>query len=217
MALTARLTRSIGHEIRNPLNNITLAMDALEHEVSSTEPVKAYIDIIKRNVDRISNLIRELLESSRPAAVDLQLVSTSHITNTVRVNTLDRFRLREVSLEIAGRDHQIQADPVQFATALTNIVINALEAIRTENGKVQLIVDTSEGGIRFQIIDNGIGMTEEEQELLFDPFYTNKKGGIGLGLTLALNIIEAHKGSIEVRSSKGKGSVFEILIPLGSV
>jgi signal transduction histidine kinase len=192
-------------------------MDALEHEVSSTEPVKAYIDIIKRNVDRISNLIRELLESSRPAAVDLQLVSTSHITNTVRVNTLDRFRLREVSLEIAGRDHQIQADPVQFATALTNIVINALEAIRTENGKVQLIVDTSEGGIRFQIIDNGIGMTEEEQELLFDPFYTNKKGGIGLGLTLALNIIEAHKGSIEVRSSKGKGSVFEILIPLGSV
>ena len=107
MALTARLTRSIGHEIRNPLNNITLAIDALEHESEKTDDVAVYIDILKRNVDRISRLIRELLESSRPASVHLQSTTVGTITTQVKKNTMDRFKLRGVELEIRDTEKEI--------------------------------------------------------------------------------------------------------------
>lgn len=214
MALTARLTRSIGHEIRNPLNNITLAIDALQHESEASEASNAYIDILKRNVDRISKLIRELLESSRPAAVELQEISAKVITDKVKTNTRDRFRLRGVKLEVADFDRSIKihADPVQFSTALSNLVINALEAIKEKDGEVSIDVCPETSDCLFRIRDNGIGMNEDELEVLFDPFYTNKKGGIGLGLTLAQNIIAAHNGSIRVKSSKGKGTTFDVRI-----
>lgn len=215
MALTARLTRSIGHEIRNPLYNITLAIDAIEHETEASGELSSYIAILKRNVDRISTLIRELLESSRPASVDIQNTTAEIITSQIRKTTLDRFKLREIDLEISLPENEIKlnADPVQLPTALSNLVINALEAIKEPNGKVSIEVESKDDFCFFRISDSGIGMDEEEQKLLFDPFYTNKKGGLGLGLTLAQNIIAAHQGKIEVQSKKGEGSTFIIALP----
>lgn len=216
LAMISRLTRSLGHEVRNPLNNILLSLSTLKEECD--EEHQLYVDIIERNADRINELITELLNSSKQASLELSAVSIRSIITGLLQLSGDRFRLRKVRLvqDLKCSNVLIKADKEKLQIALLNILINAIEAIDHDNGRVVVSChETSDGRYaQFTIEDNGKGMTEEEQRVLFDPFYSKKKRGIGLGLTTSQNIINAHSGSVTVSSIQGEGTVFTIAIPL---
>jgi signal transduction histidine kinase len=219
MLLSSRISRSIAHEVRNPLTNIDLALDyVMENENSISEEANFYFDIINRNSKRINNLINEILQSTKPASIQLKEVVTNDLIKAVEKSTKDRFELTNVKFHKRNslRDKTICIDYHKMVTALTNIVINATEAVPTSSGEVWMSIWENEGNAVVSIRDNGKGMSEEELEKIYDPFQTGKRGGMGLGLTSALNIIKAHNSKIHVKSKPGVGTTFYCYLKLGN-
>jgi signal transduction histidine kinase len=108
----------------------------------------------------------------------------------------------------------LQIDAEQIKIALLNIVINAVEAMETGNGILEVKSTVRGSSYLISIKDNGMGMSSEQIDRLFEPYFTSKSTGLGLGLSATLNIIQAHKGSIEVESTLGEGSQFIISLPI---
>lgn len=218
LAMTGNIARSIAHEVRNPLTNLNLALeqlgDDLEEEASGEYDM--YVDIIQRNANRIDQLITEMLESSKPKQLDLKKYSLNTLVDSVINMTRDRLKLRGVSLkqELDPDLPNLNLDPDQMKTAVLNIVINAIESMQEEEG--QLIIGTHRDGkqVVLYIEDNGKGIARDQLTKLFDPFFTGKSGGMGLGLTSSQNIINSHKGKVDVQSELGKGTRFDITFPL---
>lgn len=217
MALTGRFARTIAHEIRNPLTNITLSMGQLKSEIESCDDaLDLYFDIVRRNCERINQLITELLKSTKPEELNfVQFPIRSLISETIAL-AADRIQLKEIELKEVydHRSETILIDPEKVKIALLNIIINAVEAMPQKGGLLTL--RTQEKGYFLFIIitDNGTGISPENIDRLFEPFYTGKAKGTGLGLTSAQNIILNHKGTIEVESVPGTGTEFVVSLEL---
>jgi len=217
MALTGRFARTIAHEIRNPLTNITLSMGQLKSEIETKEDdLDLYFDIVKRNCERINQLITELLKSTKPEELNFVQFSINSLLNETVELAADRIKLKEINLqkEFTHTSASILVDPGKMKIALLNIVINAVEAMPAQCGI--LTIKTTEKNNRFtiSILDNGIGISSENMERMFEPFYTGKAKGTGLGLTSAQNIIINHKGTIKVESTPLIGTEFIISFEL---
>jgi PAS domain S-box-containing protein len=210
-AVTGRLARTIAHEVRNPLTNIHLAVEQLRAENESNEDSQMYIDIIKRNSTRINQLITELLDSSKPTHLDFAKHRISDILNETLDMAIDRIRLKEITLEKNYEsDCEIIVDKEKIKIALLNIIINAVEAVKDRTGKLIIHSYSKENKCIVKITDNGAGITQENINRLFEPFFSNKTKGMGLGLTTTQNIIINHRGTIEVESEENKGTTFAI-------
>ena len=215
LAATGRLVRTLAHEVRNPLNNIAMSAEYLNDE-NNSEDERLYLDIIKRNSNRINNLISELLQSSIPRDNTLKPHTLQLITNEVIAASADRVTLKKMKANISYHEQPatIHADFENLKLALLNIVINAIEAMEENNGILTVSIDIEEKNAILKITDNGCGISEENIGRIFEPYYTRKRNGSGLGLPFTLNILKAHKAAIEVTSTPGKGSNFTIAFPL---
>ena len=211
LSMSGKIARSIAHEVRNPLTNLHLALEQLEDELS-TEDAYFYTEIIKRNADRIGQLITDLLNSSKPKELNLTRQTLNVILKEACGLVSDRIKLQEIQLELnfCNELDAIMLDEELLKTAFLNIIINAIEAMEAQKGILKIHTCMKANRILVSIEDNGPGISREEQRKLFDPFFTGKKGGMGLGLTSAQNIINSHNGSIEVNSEPGKGTIFHI-------
>lgn len=217
MALTGRFARTIAHEIRNPLTNITLSMGQLKSELEEDpEPYDLYFDIIKRNCERINQLITELLQSTKSEELNLEDFSVDKLISDTLVLAADRIKLKNIRLDlIPGHiSPTVQIDPEKIKIALLNFVINAVEAMEPEKGILTIRTVEKENKLIILIADNGIGISPENINRLFEPFFTGKIKGTGLGLTSAQNIILKHKGSIKVESVEYEGTEFSISLEL---
>ena len=217
LTMTGKIARSIAHEVRNPLTNLSLALEQLKDELETdNEFVTMFTDIIGRNVDRIGQLITEMLNSSKPRELDRKKQDFNSIVKETLQLTSDRIKLKRMRLEtqFAVDDCAALLDKDQVKTALLNILVNAVEAM--EEGKGVLVVRTNcteNNRVYVEVTDNGGGINETDRQRLFDPFFTGKSGGMGLGLTATQNIINSHKGSIEVDSQLGQGTTFRLFFP----
>jgi PAS domain S-box-containing protein len=217
LTMTGKIARSIAHEVRNPLTNLSLALEQLKDELDTdSEYVTMFTDIIGRNVDRIGQLITEMLNSSKPRELDRKRQNFNTIVRSTLQLVADRIKLKRMRLETTFDTGDCTAllDSDQVKTALLNILVNAVEAM--EEGKGLLIVRTEcidDKQVCVEVRDNGGGITDVDRKRLFDPFFTGKSGGMGLGLTATQNIINSHKGSIEVESSVGQGTTFRLFFP----
>ena len=217
LTMTGKIARSIAHEVRNPLTNLSLALEQLKDELETdNEFVTMFTDIIGRNVDRIGQLITEMLNSSKPRELDRKKQDFNSIVKETLQLTSDRIKLKRMRLEtqFAIDDCAALLDKDQVKTALLNILVNAVEAM--EEGKGVLVVRTNcteNNRVYVEVTDNGGGINETDRQRLFDPFFTGKSGGMGLGLTATQNIINSHKGSIEVDSQLGQGTTFRLFFP----
>ena len=211
LSMTGKIARTIAHEVRNPLTNLTLALDQLKDEITDkNESVQLYSDIIQRNANRIEELIGEMLSSSRPKELDLELVPLEDIVEETLAMANDRINLNQIKLEknIQSGLSRLLADKEKLKIALLNIVINAIEAMQPGKGVLKVDVKSEDGLGVVCVTDNGKGIEVEDLEKLFDPFYTNKEGGIGLGLTSTKNILNSHSASVEVKSKINEGTSF---------
>jgi len=212
LGMAERLVRTLAHEVRNPLNNINLSLEQLHEEMVSDDS-KLYLEIITRNSKRIETLIKELLGASRPEII-LSKSNLREIMNETLSAAGDRILLRHIELEknIPEKDMIIHADRNQLKIALLNIIINAVEAM-AEYGKLIISITDAGESYRLRITDTGCGISEENLSRLFEPYFTAKKNGLGLGLAATMNILQLHKASVEVKSELQKGTTFLINIP----
>lgn len=214
LGMTGRIARSIAHEVRNPLTNINLALDQLSDEFKEAESAQMYLELIGRNSERINKLITELLNSAKPSTLKIEFNSVKKLLDDALNLAEDRLRLKGIELKKElTEDVQIPFDYVNLKTALLNIIINAIEAMPEENGTLELKLYTSLDEAHIEISDNGVGIDDETLKQLFDPFFTGKQKGMGLGLTSTQNIIQQHGGNIDVESEVGIGTTFTINLP----
>ncbi|WP_026955245.1 ATP-binding response regulator [Algoriphagus vanfongensis] len=217
LSMTGKLARTIAHEIRNPLTNLNLALDSLKDEVDpENESLNTYTQIIQRSSNRIETLIGDLLSSSKPKELQLELVSVNDILGDVLELVKDRANLKGIKIDqkLAESLPRIFVDREKLSIALVNILINGIEAILHEQGVLGVETKIQDNSIFVVIQDNGAGIEKEDLKKIFDPFYTNKSNGTGLGLTSTLNILSSHNAGIQVKSKVGKGTTFEIEFPL---
>ena len=217
LAATGRLMRMLGHEIRNPLNNIDLAATQLAEE-SNDEERAYFIDIISRNSKRINQLLTALLHSTTNyGQLRLQPTAVAHLLAQVIEMANDRLALKEIQLKQTfdpGATLQISADNDKLVIALLNLVINAIEALEGRQGQIEIgtMVHADEVGLVFR--DNGPGIPHEAQHQIFEPYFSQKTNGMGLGLAATLSIVQLHGGHIELNTSAEKGTAFVVWFPL---
>ncbi|HEY9258827.1 two-component system sensor histidine kinase NtrB, partial [Chitinophaga sp.] len=215
--ITGRIARVIAHEVRNPLTNILLAVSQFkeEEEVVANEDALLYTDIIERNCTRINQLITELLHSTRMIELHIDNYGINELVEKALALAQDRLQLNEIQVvrNLVSPDIMVSADEEKVVIAFLNIIINAIEAMVPGKGILTITSVRSNDKAKLMIGDNGMGIPEEKLSRLFDPFYTSKAKGTGLGLTSTQNILLNHKGTIHVDSETGKGSVFTIALP----
>ncbi|MCC7245107.1 MAG: PAS domain S-box protein [Saprospiraceae bacterium] len=217
MEATGRLMRTLAHEVRNPLTNIHLALEGVAlAELPEDHEVHDYVDIIRRNSNRISDLITELLNSSRPAELKLLPCSLQSVLEEVLTETSDRINLRKMKVirSFDEGEDKVMLDKSKMKIAFTNIIINALEAMEEGKGVLEIGSWIKPGKIILFMRDNGIGIPPENLTRLFEPYFTSKTTGMGLGLASTLNILKAHGATVDVESTVGAGTIFWLTFDL---
>jgi len=185
-------------------------------DMPTEEDRNLYLDIVRRNSSRIGALITELLDSSRPAEMKMEQHILQSILDESIGEAVDRVTLKGINMQIRYPNEPVAiiADKEKLKIAFSNILVNATEAIDHTDGKISVIVEAGERAHQVIISDNGCGISVENVSRLFEPYFTSKRNGMGLGLASTLNIIQSHKGSIDVRSELRKGTSFIISFPL---
>lgn len=216
-ASTARLARTLAHEVRNPLTNIHLSLDQLEPELVD-EDLKLFTSIIRRNSHRINTLITELLDSFKPQETTLKQVSIIDLLEKTLSEAIDRLSLKKISLQKDFReDCLLQLDETKIKIALLNLIINAIEAMNDEIGILRITTHVTGDFCYVEIRDNGIGISAENLNKLFEPYFTLKTNGLGLGLAATFTILQSHNASVEVESELGIGTTFIVSFPLQKI
>jgi PAS domain S-box-containing protein len=212
LAANERLMRILAHEIRNPLNNISLSADHLEESYEDAEMRQNLVAIVKRNCIRINHIITELLDLTKPQELTFQEHTLQEIMDESIVMIMDRIDLQKIRVEKVYPDHplEISANKSKLIIALTNIMVNAIEAMEMGKGQLTIAMAATPDAYNVSIRDNGGGIPEEYLTKLFEPFFTLKKNGMGMGLAACYSIIQSHKASIRVESQIGKGTNFII-------
>ena len=210
-----KIARIIAHEVRNPLTNINLSVDTLKSNPDPAD-VNDFLDIIENNSGRINKLITDLLYTTK---VNLS-ISVPISINTLLDGTLelakDRIKLKDIKLikKYNGEIFSIKGDEEQLQMALLNIVINAIEAMNSAENILTVEVTKLTDNCIITISDNGTGINKEDLVNIFEPFFSTKKNGTGLGLATTQIIILLHGGTVEVTSAMGAGTQFIITLPI---
>ncbi|HLV41571.1 MAG TPA: ATP-binding protein [Brumimicrobium sp.] len=215
MNMSGRMARMIAHEIRNPLTNIRLAVGELSALSAENSDAKIFEEMIERNTLRISDLIDDLLKSARPPQLEKVHSTLQTIVDAAIDFCQDRIELLGIQMNKTFYTKEIEGewDPEKLKIALVNIFINSIEAMEgTSNPTLTIELTEEEDTPIIYIRDNGKGMDQETLSSLFDPFFTNRKNGLGLGMTATLNIINMHKGKIVVSSEEDVGSEFKLTL-----
>jgi signal transduction histidine kinase len=214
-AVTGRIARIIGHEVRNPLTNIDLAVSQIKEEVNKdSEDLDMLFDMVTRNSHRINQLITELLNATRFTDLSYKNISINTLLDNALEMAKDRIELNKITIQKKYSQDicDVSVDTDKIKIAFLNIIINAVEAMQTSTDSILTILTKGENNkCVIEISDNGIGMDNAALSRLFEPYYTTKPKGNGLGLTNTHNIILNHKGSIDVTSEPGKGTKFIIV------
>ena len=214
------LAAGVAHEIRNPLSSIkgyATYFASLFPEKSDNQKA-AHIMISE--VERLNRVIGDLIGVSRPTDIETENISIkSIIEGTIQLLSQDAKQLG-IELNIHGADKVVHVDPDRLRQAFINILLNALEAFKDrdildhlDTPKVGINLSETQNDVFIEITDNGPGIDEKNIRRIFDPYFTTKNQGTGLGLVNSTKIIEAHGGSISVKSTKNIGTSFIIQIP----
>ena len=203
----------IAHEIKNPLGSMELFLSMLSNGKLNSKEKKKYIDYVQFGVKTIDRIINNILSYTRPKTLALKQERLSEIVK----DTLDFMSVSIMSRNIGIHFNACYEgfsffDPDMMKLVIMNFISNAIEAVG-ENGFIKVEIKEDEKYIVILINDNGVGMNEEVRRNIFNPFFTTKDKGVGLGLFIVYNIIKAHGGYIEVESVEGAGSSFYSYIP----
>ena len=219
------IAAGVAHEIRNPLASIKTFAQLMPERMDDPEFKNEFSKLVLKDVDRITKVIESMLAFARPTQVTIAEHSVSDLVEEAVL--LVQSRLKFKGIELTKQFHEqpmLRVDKQQILQVLVNLLINAADVL-PEHGKIRIATgvrameDTEEGNgnQRFAVIeiaDNGPGIPAAVRNRLFDPFFTTKKEGTGLGLSISQKIVRDHGGIITVSSVEGKGTAFQVNLPL---
>ena len=213
LSVMGQLAGGMAHELRHPLGTIRNAAYYLNMVLKQPDSkVKEMLDILAREVDSAERIIQSLLDFGSPKAPNREKVRVEELLKRLVATLLPPSGV-QVVLEAASALPVILADPRHLEQAFGNILLNAVQALG-ERGQVSVrIAQHDATHIEVRIADTGKGMTPAERARMFEPLFTTKSKGIGLGLALSKLLIEAHEGTISAESEFGKGTAVTVLLP----
>lgn len=235
LSAVGKLASGIAHEIRNPLNFISLSIDHIRSRLTSrrvdgTAEALALMSNIKEEIHRLNGMVENFLTVGKPLALNKSHVDLGALVRDVMGLAQQKAVEQGIEIVVAGQTslQGLKADPVQLKTCLMNVVLNAIQAM-PNGGRLRIVsalrpgaregVDgpPSSGAVEVTVSDTGPGIGEEDLAKIFDPYFTTKKLGIGLGLAITKKIVEEHGGQISVRSRLHEGTTVIISLPADSV
>ncbi len=224
LASIGKLAATIAHEINNPLNGILTYTKLIERKLAEgtlrkneIPKFRSYLTIMERETERCSTIVRNLLDFARQREPSLKPdVDINEVLEEALSLLANQIALQEVTLEKRfGQLPPIMADPMQLRQVFLNVILNSCEAMQ-DGGMVTVTTAVSnkrKKAVRVEIADNGVGIEEKDLSKVFDPFFTSKEKGTGLGLSVVYGIINSHQGTIQVKSTVGKGTTITITLP----
>ena len=212
------MAKQVAHEIKNPLTPMRLTVQSFERRFDPEDPeinkkIKEYSSTLIQQIDTMSSIASAF---SNFADMPAQQSETLNVPKVIKL-ALDIFRERNIAFAKADQEIFAKFDRTQLIRVVTNLVKNAIQAtINTEDPKIFVDVQTMESNVQIIVSDNGIGITEENKSKIFEPKFTTKTSGMGLGLAMVKNIMETYNGNITFTSQEGKGTVFTVTFPKGN-
>ncbi|MDR1211009.1 MAG: PAS domain S-box protein [Spirochaetaceae bacterium] len=220
LASLTTLAAGVAHEIKNPLGSISIHIQLIQKAIKKLPRnqrgvLDKYLSVVNEEIDRLNHIVVDFLFAVRPMNIEVR----EGDINALIQDLVDfvRFELEaahiETRLDLAGDLASIEFDERYMKQALLNLIKNAMAAMDS-GGVLSIKTEASESEVYIHISDTGVGIPEENLSKIFEPYYTTKESGSGLGLTLVFKIIKEHQGEITVNSKEGKGTSFQITLPL---
>jgi two-component system, sporulation sensor kinase E len=220
LAALTTLTAGVAHEIKNPLGSIGIHLELMKKEMSGkdqieTRKVMENLLIIKEEVDRLNRIVMDFLFTVRPMNAELSYDDLNRVVQELL--ELKKPELAEAGIaletELMAPGPQILMDERYMKQAVLNLLNNAISAM-PEGGKLQVCTQQLGNEVRLKISDSGVGIPEENMDKIFEPYFTTKDFGSGLGLTLVYKIVKEHLGDIEINSKVGEGTTIALSFPI---
>jgi signal transduction histidine kinase len=216
LAALGQLTAGLAHELRNPLGTMKASAEVLRQKVSAeNEVARELAGFIEAEVDRTSNLITRFLNFARPFELRLKQTELAEVIDRA-IAQLSQHKPPFDVVIYKNYSPDIKPFPLDaelIESVLYNLLENAAQA-SPPGGAITVKTRPVEGGVEIAVIDRGTGIAREDRESIFNPFFTTKPNGVGLGLAIVAKIVDEHGGKIAVESEPGEGSVFRVLLPV---
>jgi PAS domain S-box-containing protein len=222
LAALTTLSAGVAHEIKNPLTSIDIHIQLLKRELNKMDGEKAgnmegLLAVVKEEVDRLNSIVQDFLFAVRPMSMSPDREDVNQLVQELA--EFLKYELIEHNIDLVlDLDEslpQLIIDAKYLKQALLNVLKNAIEAIQDGGGRITVRTTQDAGGdIVIDIVDNGKGISEEHMNKIFEPYFTTRKFGTGLGLVIVYKIIKEFGGEIKVRSEEGEGTTFSITLPV---
>jgi signal transduction histidine kinase len=216
MAEIGNFSMMIAHELKNPLGIIKGSVDIIAKDGTKAKVRDTMIEYIQDEVKRLNRLVEDFLSFARPNPAHKSLININQmITRIINLIPIPEFKEKEISLnvQLSKEISEVNIDEHQINQAIVNLINNAIQAI-PEKGEIILKTGKSGNGILITIMDTGIGIPDEEKEKVFEPFFTKKQRGTGLGLAVVKKIIDNHRGEIKITNRENGGTAFSLWLPM---
>jgi len=218
LAVVGELVAGVAHEVRNPLFGITTTLSALARSLEDRKAVQPFIDVVMTEVSRLNYLMEQLLEHSRPIRLDGDVSALRIVIEEVAEEFRSPAKEKGVDLIVEYHDPEgPRVDRRKMHGVFTNLFENALQHTGS-GGQIRLAATTERNGsaeVQIEVSDTGAGIAIENQHKVFEPFFTTRPNGVGLGLAIVRKTIHDHGGTISLRSNGNIGTTFVIKLPLG--
>lgn len=213
LAVVGEMAAAMSHEVRTPLGILRSSADLLLREPKLSKEGHEVLGFIISETERLNKLVSSLIDAARPR---LPVLTTLNLTEVV-ANTIallaNQAKAKKINLIFNQNDAiEVIADRDQMTQVLMNLLMNAIQ-ILPNNGRVQVNLQDSKDNVRLDVMDDGPGILAENQAQIFEPFFTQRAGGVGLGLAVVRQIVLAHKGDISYQTSPWNGAQFTITLP----
>lgn len=220
--LLSRLLGRLAHEIRNPLSSLHIHVQLLEEDVRRSLPGDSSgfthrFEIIHGELSRLESIVKQFVSLSGPGTLNLQDLDLAGVADNVCALLQPEAASRGITLVNESQPAPLRGDSVQLTQALMNLVINAIQAM-PDGGTVgvRTTLDRAAARARLEVHDGGPGIEPARLTAIFEPFYTTKREGTGLGLWIVQQIVAAHGGLVRVGKAEPRGAVFTIELPLAA-
>ena len=217
LATLGELATGLAHEIRNPLAGIAGVIEIIGRDLPATSPARAVVKDVRQEIARINRTLADLLETARPHPPQIRRSNLNTTVEHAMMLAHQQVLSKPIKIELqkAPELPEVEHDSDQIHQVLLNLLLNAVQAVDGA-GTVRVEIGSRDGFASVVVSDTGRGIPPQILSNIFRPFYTTKGNGTGLGLSLARRIVEEHHGRIEVTSTLGKGSRFEVLLPFSA-
>ena len=218
LSALGNLAAAVAHEVRNPLNAISMGLQRLKVEFQPTDAQEHYsrlTELMLGEAQRINSIVEQFLSLARPIEINAEALPLPEVLKELAALQDSEAKRSKVQIRVVAAPNlpALKADPDLLTQVLLNLMLNGLQAM-PDGGTLTLEAKTSNGNFLIAVTDTGTGITAENQRRIFEPYFTTKAKGTGLGLAISRRIIEAHGGTITVSNQAGGGCRFEISLPL---